>query len=64
MTHALAMFVGAIMLRGRNESGRRGSYGDDEFSPTRAGRVPRRPAPGDPAMIEDDYFRLLDQPRD
>jgi hypothetical protein len=64
MTHALAMFVGAIMFRGRTEPGRHGYHGEDEISMTRAGRVPRRPLPGDPAMIEDDYFRLLNQPRD
>jgi hypothetical protein len=64
MTHALAMFVGAIMFRGRTEPGRHRSHRDDEISLTRADRGLRRPVPGDPAMIEDDYFRFRNAPRD
>jgi hypothetical protein len=64
MTHALAMFVGAIMFRARTEPDRHRYHDDDEISLTRVGLMPRRPAPGDPGMVEDDYFRLLNQPRD
>jgi len=64
MTHALAMFVGAITLRGWKEPRRHACRGDDDLGLMRAGFVPRRPMPGDPAMIEDDYFRFRNAPRD
>ena len=70
MSHALAMYVGAIMFRGRTEPDRHSSHGshhshrDEESTLTRADHGLRRVMPSDPATIEDDYFRLRNAPRD
>ncbi len=62
---ALAMSVGAILFRGHTQIDR-GRHGDEDagIGERRADRRLRRPVPGDPAMIEDDYFRFLNAPRD
>jgi hypothetical protein len=62
---ALAMSVGAILFRGHAQNGR-GGHGEEDarIAERRADRGRRRPVPGDPAMIEDDYFRFLNAPRD
>jgi hypothetical protein len=66
MTHnALALFVGAAMFRGRmatreNEQGTE----DFEIGMMRAGRGLRHPSPADPEMVENDYYRFLNAPRD
>ncbi len=47
---ALAWYMGTILFRGQKEtSGNRNHISDDEISLTRAGRVPRRQVPSDPA---------------
>jgi len=64
MTHSgLALFVAAVMVRGRdeledNEHGKQLRDGAH-----RAGRGPRWPATGDPQVAEDDYYRFLRAPR-
>jgi len=66
---AVAMFLGAILFRGPGENSGNGhgkEVGCDEFtvSDRLADRRARRLAPGDPVLIEDDYYRFLNQPRD
>jgi|SRR5215470_19179833 len=66
MTHnALALFVGAAMFRGRMAI-RENEQGAQEFESgmRRAGRGLRRPSPSDPEMVENDYYRFLNAPRD
>ena len=66
MTHnALALFVGAVMFRGRGALGH-DEQGTQEFGTgtIRARRGMRRPSPGDPEIVEDDYYRFLHAPRD
>jgi hypothetical protein len=64
MTHSgLALFVAAVMVRGRdetkdNEHGRQFRGGAQ-----RARRGPRGRVPGDPQVAEDDYYRFLNAPR-
>ena len=62
---ALAMFVGAILFPGHDEAGSI-RHGHEAFGigASRAGRGLRRSAPGDPDVIEDDYYRFLRAPRD
>jgi hypothetical protein len=62
---ALAMFAGAILFGARDEAD--GASRDGKHlgqGPRRTDRGLRKPVPGDPAMIEDDYFRFLNRPRD
>jgi len=63
--NALALFVGAAMFRGRMAT-RDHEQGTEEFKigMVRAGRSLRRPSPGDPEMVENDYYRFLNAPRD
>jgi hypothetical protein len=63
--NALALFVGAAMFRGRTAI-RENEQGAEEFEigMVRRGRGLRRPSPGDPEMIENDYYRFLNAPRD
>ncbi len=62
---ALAMFVGAILFPGHNQAeGIRHSHEPFRIGATRAGSGLRRCAPGDPDVIEDDYYRFLRAPRD
>jgi hypothetical protein len=62
---ALAMFVGAILFPGHNAA-EDATDGHEPFriGATRAGGGLRRSAPGDPDVIEDDYYRFLRAPRD
>jgi hypothetical protein len=62
---ALAMFAGAILFGARNDAdgaSRGGMHLGHGLR--RPDRGLRKPVPGDPAMIEDDYFRFLNRPRD
>jgi hypothetical protein len=65
MAHsALALFVAAVMIRGRDEI-KDNEHGKEFRSGAhRAGRGLRRWAPGDPDVVEDDYYRFLHAPRD
>jgi hypothetical protein len=65
---AVAMYLGAILFRGRGENG--GNGGRDDFGGAEGATSARRPdrglrrlAPGDPVLVEDDYYRFLNQPR-
>lgn len=66
---ALAMYVGTILFRLPGENSGHGHGGGDlgwersTVSERRAHRGMRRWAPGDPALVEDDYYRFLNQPR-
>lgn len=66
---ALAMYVGAILFRRPGESSGRGHGGEDVGRAQRtvgerwASSGVRRLAPGDPVLVEDDYYRFLNQPR-
>lgn len=53
---ALAVYLGAVLF------GRRGGRGCEGLE---TGVLPAaRRLPGDPALVEDDYYRFLNQPRD
>jgi len=58
---ALAVYLGAVLFRPRGGNGSDGRGGEG----LRMGVVPAaRRLPGDPAMVEDDYYRFLNQPKD
>jgi hypothetical protein len=66
---AVAMYLGAILFRRLGENDGNGGH-DDEFgreegamSARRPDRGLRRPGSGDPVLVEDDYYRFLNQPR-
>ncbi|MDR2987018.1 MAG: hypothetical protein LBV34_19495 [Nocardiopsaceae bacterium] len=64
MQNALALFVGAVMFR--DSAATRGDeQGTEEFETgiRRAARGLRHPSPGDPEMVENDYYRFLNAPR-
>jgi hypothetical protein len=61
---ALAMFVGAILFRGQEAGSDKHGCEPSRIGAARAGQGLRRPAPSDLDVIEDDYFRFLNQPRD
>ncbi|HEX6933299.1 MAG TPA: hypothetical protein VF162_14235 [Streptosporangiaceae bacterium] len=62
---ALAMTVGAVLFHGRDEARHdKHSYDPFRLGAGRADRGLRRPGPGDLDMIEDDYYRFLQAPRD
>ncbi len=62
---ALAMTMGAILFRGHDEArSDKHSHEHVRSGAARAGRGLRRPAAGDPDVIEDDYYRFLRAPRD
>jgi hypothetical protein len=66
---ALAMYVGAILFRRPGENSGQGHGGEElgseqcTVSERWAASGVRRLAPGDPALVEDDYYRFLNQPR-
>jgi hypothetical protein len=62
--NALALFVGAVMFRGWAAT-RGNEQGTEEFETgiTRAARGWRSLSPGDPEMVENDYYRFLNAPR-
>jgi len=62
---ALAMFAGAILFGARNDADGASRGGKHHRrGPRRTDCGLRRPVHGDPDMIEDDYFRFLNRPRD
>ena len=61
---ALAMFAGAILFPRRGDIGE--SIADETESridAIRANGARRTPLPGNPQMVEDDYYRFLNAPR-
>jgi hypothetical protein len=66
---ALALYLGAVLFRGPGLNSGNGHGGEEsggeesEVSERRADRGLYRYPVGDPALVEDDYYRFLNQPR-